>query len=551
MRTTKIVFGLAMLSLLLGNLSALAVNDYRTISSGAWTTVANWERYDGSNWVAATSTPANTTANVVTVRNGHTMTVTAALSVDQTIVDSGGQILVTASTLTINGTAADPDMVVYGKIGCSGTGAVASGNASRLVIENGGVYEHGRNGGTYPTATWNTGSTLLITGLTATDAGGDTQNFHNITWNCAGQTSTINTTNTGYRNIAGTLKVISTGATSSWQWTASSSNTKNIGNYEQTGGSVLMSGAGGSKEVYLTGDFKMTGGTLTETGSATNCGWNFQKGGTALFDKTGGTISETIYFNVVSGTTLDIVQDPITGKGAFTLNSGAGLIIHNASGITSSGASGAVQVTGTRTYSTGANYTYDGSAGQAAGNGLPATVNSLTISTPGGISGSVPTTLDAYTATGYTYLGIAGNGVTVSSFSASTTGTATMPARINRAWTISGTFTGSKSVTFYWNAADDNNFIWGAVVPAVYKGLTKYTQTAYNVTSNPRFVTVTLPNFAAKGTYTVGGFNDETLPVELSSFTAVLTADFFVKLHWVTQSETGVSGFYVYRGTNS
>ncbi|MCB5271067.1 MAG: T9SS type A sorting domain-containing protein [Candidatus Cloacimonetes bacterium] len=39
-----------------------------------------------------------------------------------------------------------------------------------------------------------------------------------------------------------------------------------------------------------------------------------------------------------------------------------------------------------------------------------------------------------------------------------------------------------------------------------------------------------------------------TLPVELSSFTAVLTADLFVRLQWTTQSETGVSGFYIYRG---
>ena len=40
-----------------------------------------------------------------------------------------------------------------------------------------------------------------------------------------------------------------------------------------------------------------------------------------------------------------------------------------------------------------------------------------------------------------------------------------------------------------------------------------------------------------------------TLPVELSSFTAILTADFFVRLHWTTQSETGVSGFYIYRAS--
>jgi hypothetical protein len=45
--------------------------------------------------------------------------------------------------------------------------------------------------------------------------------------------------------------------------------------------------------------------------------------------------------------------------------------------------------------------------------------------------------------------------------------------------------------------------------------------------------------------------NDITLPVELSSFTAVLTADLFVRLQWTTQSETGVSGFYIYRGISS
>lgn len=40
-----------------------------------------------------------------------------------------------------------------------------------------------------------------------------------------------------------------------------------------------------------------------------------------------------------------------------------------------------------------------------------------------------------------------------------------------------------------------------------------------------------------------------TLPVELSSFTAVLSAHHKVVLTWVTQSETSVMGFYIYRGT--
>ena len=40
---------------------------------------------------------------------------------------------------------------------------------------------------------------------------------------------------------------------------------------------------------------------------------------------------------------------------------------------------------------------------------------------------------------------------------------------------------------------------------------------------------------------------DPTLPVELSSFTAVLTAQNFVKLTWVSQSETEMLGYRVYR----
>ncbi len=88
---------------------------------------------------------------------------------------------------------------------------------------------------------------------------------------------------------------------------------------------------------------------------------------------------------VVSGTFLDSAgtvafgNTTLSGTGAFTLISGAGISIGNVNGITSSGATGNVQVSGTRTFSTSGNYTYSGSATQVFGNGLPATVNNLTI----------------------------------------------------------------------------------------------------------------------------------------------------------------------------
>ncbi|MDY0151430.1 MAG: FlgD immunoglobulin-like domain containing protein, partial [Candidatus Cloacimonas sp.] len=49
----------------------------------------------------------------------------------------------------------------------------------------------------------------------------------------------------------------------------------------------------------------------------------------------------------------------------------------------------------------------------------------------------------------------------------------------------------------------------------------------------------------------IGGDMETTLPVELSLFTAILTAQNKVKLSWVSQSETGLSGYYVYRSISN
>ncbi|MDY0152447.1 MAG: T9SS type A sorting domain-containing protein [Candidatus Cloacimonas sp.] len=55
------------------------------------------------------------------------------------------------------------------------------------------------------------------------------------------------------------------------------------------------------------------------------------------------------------------------------------------------------------------------------------------------------------------------------------------------------------------------------------------------------------------GLYALGTLdNDEsTLPVELSSFMGLLTPDNNVRLEWITQSETGICGFYVLRSSST
>jgi hypothetical protein len=55
-------------------------------------------------------------------------------------------------------------------------------------------------------------------------------------------------------------------------------------------------------------------------------------------------------------------------------------------------------------------------------------------------------------------------------------------------------------------------------------------------------------NFDVKGEATVVVNDNQTLPVELSSFTAVLTAEMFVNIAWVSESETNHMGYNLLRG---
>jgi len=74
--------------------TALPVNnEYRSAASGTWTTAATWERYNSatSAWVAATAAPGSGTD--VTVRAGHTASLSTSLNVAGSItVESGATV---------------------------------------------------------------------------------------------------------------------------------------------------------------------------------------------------------------------------------------------------------------------------------------------------------------------------------------------------------------------------------------------------------------------------------------------------------------------------
>ena len=96
----------------------------------------------------------------------------------------------------------------------------------------------------------------------------------------------------------------------------------------------------------------------------------------------GGTITDNGVL-IINGS-LNCATNIVSGTGKFILSNGASLEMGDPNGITSASASGNIQVTSTRTFSNSANYTYDGSAAQVTGNGLPSSINNLTVSNTGG-----------------------------------------------------------------------------------------------------------------------------------------------------------------------
>jgi hypothetical protein len=86
--------------------ASLATDYYRTISSGNWNSPATWESSPTADFSSGVLTPATRTpdftANTISIRNGHTVTVTANVIVDQMTIATGANVLIkTGINLTV------------------------------------------------------------------------------------------------------------------------------------------------------------------------------------------------------------------------------------------------------------------------------------------------------------------------------------------------------------------------------------------------------------------------------------------------------------------
>ena len=384
-----------------------------------------------------TLTLANGASDDLTVNGIMNISGTLAAQASSSIIDSGTITLTSGgvntfaagSTISINNGA----LYKAQSISCTTTSNI-------WTINSGGTFQYDANGGSLPLAIWNTGSTCLVTGITSTILGNLTQSFYNFTYNCPGQSGTEKLS--GFlTTVNGNFTMISSG-TGRLRFTQQENFTLSIGgnfymqggllyvsckgtadsilvtgNYIQTGGTfgltdgtteggvtptfmtvtdfnisngtfdmtsnVGSSNGNGVTTLNINSNFSQTGGTVTETATTgVNFGFGkiyFVKSGTQIFTKLAGTMSNNINITVNNGSILNMSTYFPTGAGSFSVLSGGALLLASTEGITSTSLNGNVQVTGTRSYSNSANYTYNAIGPQVSGDGLPASVNNLTI----------------------------------------------------------------------------------------------------------------------------------------------------------------------------
>lgn len=99
--------------------AAYAQNDFRSRQSGDWNQSSSWEEFIGGTWQLTTNTPTSS-SGVITILSPHTITVTANVTIDQTVINNGGTVIVNDGIdLGINNGAGN-DLTVSGTIDLRG-----------------------------------------------------------------------------------------------------------------------------------------------------------------------------------------------------------------------------------------------------------------------------------------------------------------------------------------------------------------------------------------------------------------------------------------------
>jgi hypothetical protein len=397
------VFFIAVIILLIfmdSEVHAQTADDFRTNGNVTFAAATNWQRYNGATWAAAAAAPANTNG-VITIRNGHTATVGATKNLDQVVVESGGILTHTGGTFTIaNGTGEDIIVEDGGLfILAFATSVPTFAAGATITIRTNGILRVDSNGSGDADAIANN-ENAAYTGKTTFEHGAIFE------WNTTGLFNSANIIYFPNAN-ASTIPIFRITANVGGIGGGGTNITTVNGILEVNGAITLQNAATKfiRNGIIGTGTFTQasTSGVIQITGTNAVLGGS----GNIVCNKTTvpaiqiastAEVSMTSNKNINAATTATLQVEGIldcatfnlttsAGTTNFTLSNGATLKMGSPQGITTSGATGNIQLSGTRTYNGGANYEYKGIAAQVTGNGLPAVLSAnLTINNTNGVT---------------------------------------------------------------------------------------------------------------------------------------------------------------------
>ncbi|MBK8363176.1 MAG: hypothetical protein IPL24_05660 [Bacteroidetes bacterium] len=180
-----------------GEVASYAVNDYRTVSDGAWDDISNWETFDGNSWVPAIDYPVASNAEQITITDHYMVPGnTSPLVVDQLIINPGSSLLVTEMEFTI-ADGAGIDLQCSGTIEFSAATFNILGNAQ---FEDGSTFLLGSDIYGPGIIDFLPGSTIeMSSGSYSFNDGLTINNYTPITWN-SNATITFGGANTFFNN---------------------------------------------------------------------------------------------------------------------------------------------------------------------------------------------------------------------------------------------------------------------------------------------------------------------------------------------------------------
>ncbi len=179
--------------------------DYRSASSGNWNALGTWEQSTdgGTTWGNASATPTNA-SGPINIRNGHVVTVTATVNLDDVTIEAGGTVTTTTGGtgwVIDNGTFG---VKVFGTFN-AGFGGGSFGCCGAVSVESGGVVNMNAGGAFYGPTTVQPGGTVI--GNTPINMGAGTV-VNNGTWTMNGSNALTNSaggtfTNNGVLTLRG------------------------------------------------------------------------------------------------------------------------------------------------------------------------------------------------------------------------------------------------------------------------------------------------------------------------------------------------------------